>query len=104
MRTFPSSIKWNGWKWRATNGIRKCRNRWNLISSLTGEKDPQAAKPADAPLITRTAFWETFMLNVMLVAIVVIMYGPASFPVKVMHLFMNMDKMVGKDLKPAWRT
>ncbi|MEJ1958751.1 MAG: hypothetical protein WDM70_04275 [Nitrosomonadales bacterium] len=44
------------------------------------------------------------MLNVMLVAIVVIMYGPASFPVKVMHLFMNMDKMVGKDLKPAWRT
>jgi hypothetical protein len=27
------------------------------------------------------------------------MYGPASFPVKVMHLFFNMDKMVGKDFE-----
>lgn len=27
------------------------------------------------------------------------MYGPASFPVKVMHLFMNMDRMVGKDFE-----
>ncbi|HXA45990.1 MAG TPA: SRPBCC family protein [Burkholderiaceae bacterium] len=27
------------------------------------------------------------------------MYGPASLPVKVMHLFFNMDKMVGKDFE-----
>jgi len=27
------------------------------------------------------------------------MFGPASFAVKVMHLFMNMDKMVGKDFE-----
>jgi len=27
------------------------------------------------------------------------MYGPASYPIKVMHLFMNMDKMVGKDFE-----
>jgi len=27
------------------------------------------------------------------------MYGPASFPLKIMHLFMNMDQMVGKDFE-----
>ncbi len=27
------------------------------------------------------------------------MYGPTSFPVKVMRLFMNMDRMVGKDFE-----
>jgi hypothetical protein len=27
------------------------------------------------------------------------MHGPASFAIKVMHVFMNMDKMVGKDFE-----
>jgi hypothetical protein len=27
------------------------------------------------------------------------MFGPASFAIKVMHVFMNMDKMVGKDFE-----
>jgi hypothetical protein len=33
------------------------------------------------------------------IRIVWTMYGPASFALKVMHLFMNMDKMVGKDFE-----
>ena len=28
-----------------------------------------------------------------------LMHGPASFMVKVMHVFINMDKMVGKDFE-----